>query len=373
MQTAASITIVLVGLQVALAAEASTGGRRADSDDGNDGNEGNEGDKGKQGKSGRKARKAGRKTGGSRPPSRLKPSRPEPSSPPKPPPRSKPPSRPNFPPPMSRLLPPRLRRRCRRGRAAAQESGTAIAAALASSQASCVSTGDAFSCASAAATAEAWAAAAAEAHATAFAASAESCSCLADAQAVPVGSASTFIELMAQVSVRAEVSACSRGDQAVAANAYSSCSAAAYATVWTTAIPEALLEGGCYDSDADVVITAETRGAFTPPRAASATTSPLATPMAPPTAPLLTLLLVPSDGSGDARRAWELWHAWPWADMCETGMHTSCLPAACQPFSTGLRKSMRCVLQAYQWSGHVGLVQLRLLRSLWVVRLTTGW
>ena len=145
---------------------------------------------------------------------------------------------------------------------AAFDSGVAFAAAITASQAACVSAGNAFGCASASATAEAWAMATAEAHATAVAASAEECDRLASAQALSVGTASTFIELIADAFARSDVTACSEGDAASFAAAYSSCSASAYATVWTKAIAEALLEGNCYSTQVATRIVAETSGDF---------------------------------------------------------------------------------------------------------------
>ena len=145
---------------------------------------------------------------------------------------------------------------------AAFDAGFAIAAALAESQAACVSSGNTFGCASASATAEAWAMATAEAHATAVAASAEECDCLASAQALSVGSASTFIELIADAFARAEVEACVEGDTSSFAVAYATCSATAYATVWTKAIAEAILEGDCYNTAIAARIVTETSGDF---------------------------------------------------------------------------------------------------------------
>ena len=145
---------------------------------------------------------------------------------------------------------------------AAEDSAVAFASALAASQAACVSEGNAFGCSSASATAEAWAMATAEAHATAVAASAEECECLTDAQALSVGTSSTFIELIADAFARTEVSACSEGDSSSFAAAYSSCSAVAYATVWTKAIAEALLQGNCYSTKVATRIVAETSGDF---------------------------------------------------------------------------------------------------------------
>ena len=115
----------------------------------------------------------------------------------------------------------------------AADSGFAFAEALATIQASCVSTGAAFGCAAASAAAEAWAAASAEAHATAVAASAEECGCLAGAAALSVGTATTFVELIADAFARAEVTACSEGDAESFAGAFAQCSAFSYAKVWT--------------------------------------------------------------------------------------------------------------------------------------------
>eukprot|EP00892_Ulva_mutabilis_P010053 jgi/Ulvmu1/741/UM010_0114.1 len=139
----------------------------------------------------------------------------------------------------------------------AHASGEAIASALAATQAECTSAGDAFACATASATAEAWARATVTGHAEAVAIAADQCDCLAGASSISVGSASLYINLMADAFASAEVIACSSGDGTSFASAYASCSAASYATVWTTAIAQALLEGGCFEAEVATSITAE--------------------------------------------------------------------------------------------------------------------
>ena len=109
----------------------------------------------------------------------------------------------------------------------------ALATAFAGAQASCVSAGNSFGCSSATATAEAWAEASAEAHATAVAKAARDCdACDVDAAALSVGRADVFIELIADVFARAEVTACSEGDGEAVAVAFTNCVAEAYATVF---------------------------------------------------------------------------------------------------------------------------------------------
>ena len=139
----------------------------------------------------------------------------------------------------------------------AYESGVVISDAIAASQAGCPNS---FSCPAATALAEAWAASSTEAHAIAVAASMQECGCLTSAPALSISDASAFVSLAVDAFSRAERSACGEGDaggDSISA-AYSRCAATAYATVWTKAIAEALLEGNCFHADARTRILTET-------------------------------------------------------------------------------------------------------------------
>lgn len=120
------------------------------------------------------------------------------------------------------------------------DSGFAIAQAIAQSETTCVSQGNAVGCASASASAMAWAEATAEAHSMAVARSAERCDCLVGAGSLSLSSASSFIDLVVEAFALAEAQACVRGNDVASASAYANCSAAGYATVFATVRPLSL-------------------------------------------------------------------------------------------------------------------------------------
>jgi hypothetical protein len=136
--------------------------------------------------------------------------------------------------------------------------------AVVGAQAECVSQGNAFGCAGASAVANAWAGATAEAHAQAVAQALQGeCHCPADSSAYAFGSASTFLQLVADATARVEVSACSRGDASSKAESYADCLAMAYSTVFAQASAEAIVGGDCLDSATSAKILASVGADFT--------------------------------------------------------------------------------------------------------------
>lgn len=65
-----------------------------------------------------------------------------------------------------------------------------------------------------------------------------------------------------EVFSRAEVSACSEGDNSAWAKAYSNCAAAAYAKVWASLYAKAFLDSGCMSAEAASIVKTETGGDF---------------------------------------------------------------------------------------------------------------
>eukprot|EP00892_Ulva_mutabilis_P009309 jgi/Ulvmu1/6750/UM030_0085.1 len=146
---------------------------------------------------------------------------------------------------------------------AAEGAGQVVARAVADAQAACISEGNTFGCSSASATASAWAEAAAEAHATAVARGQGTCACLANAGALSIGQAAEFVGLVADAFARAEVTACSSGDQTSFAIAYATCAAEAYARIVVQAYAEALVVNDCFDATATAEISAVTSLEYT--------------------------------------------------------------------------------------------------------------
>lgn len=145
----------------------------------------------------------------------------------------------------------------------AYASGVAIANAVASSQADCVSHGNAFGCAAAGASAKSWAQAFVDVHSTAIAAAIDVCPCLeSSASAGSLAKASTFIDLVTEAFARAEVVACVAGDDSAWASAYSNCAALAYAQLWTKAIADAYIDGDCYNTSVSNLVIAKTGGDY---------------------------------------------------------------------------------------------------------------